>query len=181
MTRHRKRAPPDRRSQQASESGLPPLGVLEEFSRASLAQWRNAGRNLHQYSQSLFFDLEKHRAAHSDELVAAIRTSLTGSATFKSWARVVDWRYSTQPLSTEGSVNADGGRFNIGRQLNAAIYTAFPALYLAEDFPTAYRERYGIDRETKTNGLTADELALISSTVLISLAPSPHFHAAAGA
>lgn len=160
MARHRKRAPPRRGSPQAAGPGLPPLGVLEEFSQASLSQWRAAGRNLHQYSQVLFFDLEKHRAAHSDELVSAIRSSTAGPASFKGWVRLVDWRYTTQPLSMEGSVRTDGGRFNIGRQLNTATYTAFPALYLAEDFPTAYRERFGIDREAGTRGLTADDLTL---------------------
>jgi hypothetical protein len=44
--------------------------------------------------------------------------------------------------------------------LNPATYTSFPALYLAEDFSTAYREKFGIDRQSRSGGLTASELVL---------------------
>jgi hypothetical protein len=134
--------------------------VLEEFSQASLSQWRAAGKNLERFGQAMFFDLERHRAEHSDELMEAIRSSTKGPLEFTSWARLVDYQYSNRPLSTEGSIKGDGGRFNIGRTLNPATYTPFPALYVAEDFPTAYRERFGIDREGSERGLSASELTL---------------------
>jgi hypothetical protein len=70
----------------------------------------------------------------------------------------------------EGSLKGDGGRFNIGRMLNPAAYTPFPSLYVAEDFPTAFRECYGLDREVVTNGLTADELVLRRETSFTSIA-----------
>jgi RES domain len=134
--------------------------VLEEFSQASLAQWRAAGKNLERFGQAMFFDLERHRAEHSDELMEAIRSSTKGPMEFTSWARLVDYQYTNQPLSTEGSIKGDGGRFNIGRTLNPATYTPFPALYVAEDLPTAFRERFGIDREGSDRGLSATELTL---------------------
>jgi RES domain-containing protein len=69
---------------------------------------------------------------------------------------VVDYRYSLEPLSVAGSVKSDGGRFNIGGKLDPGTFTAFPALYVAEDYPTALRERFGANRAE----LTADEFAL---------------------
>jgi hypothetical protein len=170
VVRRRKPAPPSRLPTQAVEPGLPSLVFLEEFTRASLSQWRSAGKNLERFSKTLFFDLEKHRAQHSDELVDAIRSSTKGPFEFRGWARVVDYRYSTEPLSMEGSLKGDGGRFNIGRTLNPAAYTPFPSLYLAEDFPTAYRERFGLDRAVTTNGLTAGELVLRRNTSFTSIA-----------
>jgi hypothetical protein len=58
-------------------------------------------------------------------------------------SRIVDYRYSLDPLSTAGSVRNDGGRFNIGAALSPGAFTAFPALYVAEDYPTAFLERFG--------------------------------------
>jgi hypothetical protein len=160
MARRRKHVPPSRGAPQGAEPGLPPLGVLESFSHASLSQWRTAGKNLERLSQTMFFDLERHRAQHSAELIEAIRTSVRGPLEFEGWARLVDYRFSNEPLSTAGSIKGDGGRFNIGGTLNPATYTPFPALYIAEGFETAYRERFGIERAGTSAGLTAEELVL---------------------
>ena len=77
-----------------------------------------------------------------------------GPVEFQRWSRLLDYQFSNQPLSREGSVKGDGGRFNIGRTLNPASYTPFPALYVAEDFQTAFRERFGIDRHGGAGGLS---------------------------
>ena len=160
MGRRRRFARPERPAPQAVPLGLPPLGILEEFSSASLARWRKAGRNLDRFSRALFFDLEEHRTRHSEELVDGIRMSACGPLEFSPWVRLVDYRYTNEPLSTRGSIKGDGGRFNIGASLNPATYTPFPALYAAEDFSTAYRERFGIDRDSIVGGLSAEELTL---------------------
>jgi hypothetical protein len=164
VIRRQRPAPPKRQTPQPSDLGLPALGVLEAFTHASLTQWRAAGKNLARFSETLFFDLERHRAQHSDEFVAAIRSSLKGPLEFHGWSRLVDYEFSNQPLSMEGSIKADGGRFNIGRLLNPATYTPFPALYVAEDFPTAFRERFGVDKTSNVSGLTATDLALRRET-----------------
>ncbi len=160
MRRRRKQPPPDRHPGPAPESSLPSLEVLEQFTRESLRQWKAAGKNLEALSHSLFFELERHRTEHASELIQAIQGGLKRGYEFSSWARIVDFRYSMQPLSMAGSVARDGGRFNIGGSLNPAAYSKFPALYVAEDFETAYRERNGIDRKKSISGLTADELIL---------------------
>lgn len=133
---------------------------LEEFTQGSLARWRAAGRNLQRLSHELFFGLEAHRAKHSGALIDAVRSATTPSCEFPGWTRLVDWRYTNYPLSMAGSVRGDGGRFNIGSQLDPATYTPFPALYVAEDFPTAFRERFGVNSGTAVAGLTANELVL---------------------
>jgi len=158
--RNRKSAPPRRKAAKPAEPGLPGLEVLEEISASSLAKWRAAGRNLEQLSEILFFGLEARRNHHSAELLDAVRKSAEGARDFTAWSRLVDYQYSTQPLSMAGSVRGDGGRFNIGGGLNAATHTPFPALYVAEDLPTAFRERFGIDPAVSTNGLSADDLVL---------------------
>jgi hypothetical protein len=149
---------------------LPPLGVLEEFTQASLAAWRKAGKNLEKFSQQLFFGLEAHRAMHSRELIDAIRASTKGPLGFKGWSRLVDYQYANQPLSMVGSTNGDGGRFNIGAALNPATHTPFPALYVAEDFPTAFRERFGIDQRGAAGALTAQDLVLRRSSSFAQIA-----------
>ena len=158
--RHRKPEPPKRNLPQQGDKGLPPLGVLEEFTHGSLAKWREAGRNLERFSQQMFFGLEAHRSQHSSELIDAIRASVKGAQQFKGWARLVDYQFTNQPLSMLGSTKGDGGRFNIGARLNPATYTPFPALYVAEDFPTAFRERFGIEQSQKRRALSANEVAL---------------------
>ena len=158
--RNRRAAPPRRSSPLPPEHGLPGLEILEEISAHSLAKWRQAGRNLEQFSETLFFGLEARRSRHSTELLDALRTSAQGPRIFDGWARLVDYQYANQPLSMEGSLKGDGGRFNVGRGLDPATHTAFPALYVAEDFATAFRERFGTDQTSNTGGLSAEELVL---------------------
>ena len=79
---------------------------------------------------------------------------------FDGWARIVDYRYCLAPLSVAGSLKGNGGRFNIGGSLNPAVFPPFPALYIAEDYPTAFRERFGNEADVKSRGLTATQLAL---------------------
>lgn len=158
--RHRKPAPPRHPPPRQAEPGLPALEVLEEFTQASLAAWRVAARNLEQLSQEMFFGLEARRSRHSRELVDAILAASSGLSDFQGWARLVDYQYTNQPLSVAGSIKGDGGRFNIGAALDPATHTPFPALYVAEDFPTAYKERFGIEQGDSEGGLPASELIL---------------------
>lgn len=157
----RKKPPPRSRSSFAEADASPPsLELLEQFSRASLSQWKAAARSLAALNNALFFGLESQRAEIANALVESVRLGVTGPFSFQNWARIVDWRYSTAPLSMAGSVRGDGGRFNIGSTLNPAAYSPFPALYLAEDFETAYRERFGLKRASAVGGLSAEEITL---------------------
>lgn len=168
--RNRKPAPPRRKPPRQPEQGPPPLLALDEFSQGSLAKWREAGRNLDRLSHEMFFGLESRRSRCSAEIVDAIRRSTTGPREFRGWSRLVDYQFTTQPLSMAGSVKGDGGRFNIGAALNPAAYTPFSALYIAEDFPTAFRERFGVDNAEPGRGLTANELVLRKESSFSSVA-----------
>lgn len=158
--RNRKPAPPRRRNPLPPEPGLPGLEILEEISASSLAKWRQAGRNLEQLSETMFFGLEARRSRHSAELMDALRRSAQGPRTFQGWSRLVDYQFSNQQLSMSGSLKGDGGRFNVGSGLDPAVHSAFPALYIAEDFPTAFRERFGLEPDSTAGGLSASELVL---------------------
>lgn len=86
---------------------------------------------------------------------------------FHSWHRIFDLKFVKNPLSSRGSLlNDPGGRFNIG-DIDELKFSKFPALYIAENYETAYRERNQILPEQSKIGLTADELSLTnrSSTV----------------
>ena len=63
-------------------------------------------------------------------------------------------------MSVAGSLNGDGGRFNVGGALSPGAFTPFPALYVAEDYGTAFRERFGLSSNSKQGSLSTEELAL---------------------
>jgi hypothetical protein len=146
------------------EGELPSLTQLEQFSQQSLKKWRESADALGELHTELFFGLELARQRHSTLLIEAIRANLTPGAPFQGWARIVDYRYCLAPLSVAGSLKSDGGRFNIGSGLNAAAFPAFPALYIASDYATAFRERFGTDPTASNVGLTPSMLSLRSPT-----------------
>lgn len=144
---HQKKPPPRSRPAPAeADASLPSLELLEQFPHASLSQWKAAGRTLAALSNALFFGLESQRAENANALVDAVRLGITGPFAFQDWARIVDWRYSTVPLSTAGSVRGDGGRFNIGSTLNPAAYSPFPALYSPIGDDADLQEVYDTER-----------------------------------
>lgn len=77
-----------------------------------------------------------------------------------NWVRLVDYRWTLHPLSAAGSLTSIGGRFNAGTELDGAAIDAWPALYLAQDHATGYREKFQIEVGQVVEGLTPEELAL---------------------
>jgi RES domain len=65
-----------------------------------------------------------------------------------------------EPLSARGSVMRYGGRFNIGAEVGSGAFESFPALYLAQDVETAFREFFQIDATSASGGLSREEFAL---------------------
>jgi RES domain-containing protein len=138
----------------------PPLIELERFSQASLRQWLAAESNLRQLHRALFFSLERQRQEHSAELIDALRVMAVPGQPFENWSRIVDWRYNLKPLSVEGSLKRSGGRFNIGAGIDVAAFTPFPALYVAQDYKTAFRERFAQNPDASDAELTGPQFAL---------------------
>lgn len=76
---------------------------------------------------------------NKDTLIEKLNNSFI-SYSNKNWVRIVSWKYSNDPLSIKGScLNAPGGRFNYGDIGDE--YDPFGALYIAEDFDTAHKEK----------------------------------------
>jgi len=66
------------------------------------------------------------------------------------FGRIVTSNFANDPLSGKGSVvRPPGGRFNIAKTSSYSNY--FIGLYLAEDFPTAFAEKYHKDDDQRTD------------------------------
>ncbi|MFT3790389.1 MAG: RES domain-containing protein [Rudaea sp.] len=133
---------------------------MERFSDLGLQQWRHGWDLYRDLYAELYYGFEVQRIRHADELRDALHTTASRNLEIIDWGRIVDYRHSLSPLSVAGSVSTEGGRFNIGRRLDATSFTPFPALYIGENYPTAYAEKYSIRDDEKRDGLTADELVL---------------------
>lgn len=165
MTKRRRRQtapprrPPVRRPSGASVS-TPGLLELDRFSEADLQRWRRYSKDLDELNNILYLGVEPQRRRRHDALVQALQSVPCDPMDFTGWARILPWCYSDAPLSAAGSLRAYGGRFNIGMDVDNAIPRRWPALYIAENKETAYRERFGLSKEEGCDGLTSNELAL---------------------
>jgi hypothetical protein len=162
MRRNRRPRPPSSRPQSRGEPDLPALTELERFTQGSLHEWLGAKSNLDAIQRALYFELEPLRQRNEARLLEALRSQALPAFAFEGWSRIVDYRYGLEPLSVAGSLRGDGGRFNIGNELSPGAFTAFPALYIAEDYEAAFRERFGGPSTPRAGGLSAQELALRS-------------------
>lgn len=135
---------------------------LDRFTNASLDRWNAISKDLDDLENTLFFNLEPDRRRYRQDLIAALKEAKAVSLQLDGWIRIVPWRYTLSPLSSAGSLTGYGGRFNIGADIDEVPLQPWPALYLAEDQETAYREKYQLKSTDTTNGLTPNELALES-------------------
>lgn len=154
----RKTAIPSRGAGSASA----PKGLLEldRFSGADLARWSKLSGDLDELNASLYFGVEPARRRLRSKLCDALHQAGGIALNLRAWARMVTYQYSLQPLSCAGSLQSVGGRFNAGFELDENTLQPWPALYLAEDFETAYREKFQLASADLTEGLRPDELAL---------------------
>ena len=137
-----------------------PLYDLDSFSDASIRQWQSYGRAVRDYHCALFFDLAGQRAARRKELRDALQHVPSVTVPLEGWCRLVNFRYSCEALSPAGSLQWVGQRFNFGSDIDSMRFPAFPALYLAENFETAFREYHGLPKDKNIEGLRPDELSL---------------------
>lgn len=141
-----------------------PRGILEldRFSEASLKQWRTLSEDIDELERVLFYALEPERRRLRPALIEVLQAanSTTPSFEFQDWVRLVTYSYSLNPLSAAGSLLGYGGRFNAGSDLEHGTFTPWPALYLAADFETGFREKFQMASDCASNGLSPSELAL---------------------
>ena len=137
--------------------------VLDQFSQANLQKWNKYSGALDEYHVRLFYHLEGLRESHKDSLVEALRDSSSASKFKDTWCRLVSFRYSDDFLSSRGSL-INGGRFNIGSDLDSRNFPGFPALYLAEDQNTAYAEFFSAPESDSPGQISGHEFALQSKS-----------------
>lgn len=139
-----------------------PIGILEldRFSEVSLQQWQTLSEDLNELWRVLYFALEPERRRLRPELLEALKTQHNDIFSFSNWVRVVSYTHSLNPLSSAGSLLGYGGRFNPGIDLERGTLSAWPALYLSDDFETAFREKFQLPSDADISGLRPHELAL---------------------
>jgi hypothetical protein len=120
------------------------------------------------FQWNYYSEIAFQRAQIYPELQKALIEQATGDFAFEKWQRAVKYRYALQPLNARGSLSEAGGRFNAG-EIDTARFTAFPALYVAQDKQTAEDEL--LSRDVKGALFSPEELALAraSSITVVSL------------
>src|SRR5690606_11177438 len=134
--------------------------LLEYVTGSDLARSRAQAARLQAYHKQLFYETEGQRAAHADEIRAALQSIPAVAVSVNDWCRQVSAKYALSPLSCKGSLKRSG-RFNYGDDLDGR-FPRFPALYLADSRATAHCEMFQIRSET--GRLTAAELNLQPSS-----------------
>lgn len=140
----------------------PPKGILEldRFTSKDLQHWESLSSNLDELWSELYFGVEPQRRKFQTQLREAVEGVGSCSYPIEGWFRAVTYQYSSDPLSCAGSLRGHGGRFNAGFELDANTLSPWPALYLAQNFETAYCEKFQLSREHRENGLTPEDLSL---------------------
>ncbi len=117
-------------------------GILEldRFSEASLRQWKTLSDDLDELERTLFYALEPERHRLRPELLAALQQQVNEPLEIRGWSRIASYTHSLNPLSAAGSLLGYGGRFNPGADLELGTLAPWPALYVAEDYETAFQE-----------------------------------------
>jgi hypothetical protein len=156
----------NRASRRSRKRGKGVSYPLDRFTINDLRHWQTGSRAIKEYHLRVFHELEAQRQLYRGELLNALKEAKHASVfSVERWVRIVDYKYSNQPLSAVGSVKSIGGRFNVGEDLGGQ-YSPFHALYIAEDTDTAFREYYGLARNETRGKLTPLDLALTPGKVV---------------
>lgn len=133
---------------------------LDRFTTRDLQKWEQASANLNELWDLLYFGVEPKRRKLRHQLIESIKGVGHVAVPLDHWVRMVTYQYSLEPLTCAGSLQAVGGRFNAGYELDANTMRPWPALYLAQNFETAYREKFQLGSEEGVEGLAPHELGL---------------------
>ncbi|MFA6231484.1 MAG: RES domain-containing protein [Rhodanobacter sp.] len=163
MSKHKPRQAPPRHLP-IDPAARPGLLELDRFSEADIDRWSRLSKDLDELQAVLYSGVEPQRQRYHADLIEALRTVPGQPMDFTGWVRMVTWRYADSPLSALGSLMNYGGRFNIGTDVDNAIHRPWPALYIAADQETAYREKFGMEKGEGIDGLTSDEFALTNGS-----------------
>jgi len=137
------------------------ITVLDQFSGCDLENWNALSEDLDELQRILFFHLQPERQRKDSELLESLSRHAPVAIDLSGWCRMVDYQFSLSPLSAAGSLHGIGGRFNAGIELDPDTLVPWPALYLAQNYETAFREYYQLQSDFIVSGLTAIEIALL--------------------
>ena len=156
MPRNKRRRgwPPPRRD------NIPKPPAFIHLDTFSLKDVVDGKRNQEEFKR-VYWDLYNELAYQRSKVLGQLITTLIGAAVGPedfSYYRSVRYRWSHDPLSVQGSILDDGGRFNIG-DIARTKFSPFPCLYLGADRITALQELFQVPPEGR-QGLSAEELAL---------------------
>lgn len=127
----------------------------EEVIHDQILRLGRLDRKYIRYFSSFYSHLASEREKILDKILDVMWSARTVNLEMTNASRIVDAIYQTHPLCSVGSISEPpGGRFNFA--MISSYFQDFQALYIANDYETAFRERF---KET-TGTLTANELAL---------------------
>jgi hypothetical protein len=133
--------------------------VFDSFTELDVNKWLKYGSELRSYAYKAFFGYEAQRASAYEELSSALLETAIKDWSQTGWHRTNSAQYHS--LSSKGSMQWVGGRFNFGKRIDNLRFQPFPALYLASDRDTAVREVYKkTEDEVIGDILTPYDLAL---------------------
>lgn len=161
MTERSKRpVPPAPRGSSAGTPAAKGILELDRFSAETLDRWSELSADLDELQATLYYSVEPERRRLRPELLNALRGVPPTVLGLQDWARIVDYRWTLFPLSAAGSLTGIGGRFNAGIELEGQAFGPWPALYLAADHATAFREKFQLQADQQVQGLSPEELGL---------------------
>lgn len=111
--------------------------------------------------ENFFTAYFKHYETEREKRLDDIKDSIFNNATTEIdtiLTRIVDNAYNDDPLCTYGSITDDGQRFNIGMSLRP--YNEFHCLYVAENYETAFEEKFRYVLNSQHGTLSSSEMSL---------------------
>lgn len=149
--------------------------LLDQFSERDIRSWLSISEELKEYWYRLHYHLLGLQQAHINVLCDSLLQTQSVFIKVDNWIRIVDHLYTLEPLSAKGSL-INGGRFNIGKGLDNNPFPAFPALYIAENYDTAYLEKFGGTTRHNKNTLSGEEFSLRKSNSFSSIRLNGELH-----
>ena len=136
------------------------IHILDRFQDQDIEKWQRYGEKYREFSLLLFFDLFSQRKKYEKDLIKALKNCVKKDFKARGWQRLIQWKYSNDPLSDAGSLQSreGGGRFNVSSFVNPDLFKPFGALYLGSDRHVATSEVYAASSETE--GMSPQEFFL---------------------
>lgn len=155
-------------------AGVRGILELDRFSAIDLEKWNRLSADLDEYNDVLYFGVEPQRRRYKGAIRNALESVPALAVDVRGWTRLVTYRFALNPLSAAGSLTDVGGRFNIGRDVDKSMQDPWPALYIAGDFETAFREKFQLSMGETSDRLLPEELALMPDSSFSSVMLDGH-------